>query len=936
MKKLFTLVLSILIVFALKAQTVIKGKVTSVTEGALFGVGVVIKGTTEGISSDDEGNFELRTKRAFPIVVEFRYVGYKPYEIEVKNGNPLNIILEENSKIIEVEVKGQRIADKIRGGALTVESLDAVAIKAVAGANFYTSMSTLKDVDATTASLGFTVINTRGFNSTSPVRSLQVIDAVDNQSPGLNFSLGNFLGTSELDVQKADIIVGASSAFYGPNAFNGVISMETKNPFFTKGLAVQVKTGERRLLDGAFRYANSIKNKAGLEYLAYKFNASYLRADDWVADNYDKVTGSRLAQTNIGGYDKVNEYGDEYSQTFAAGNNQKTYPGLGIYARTGYKEVDLVDYNTKNLKLNGQVFIRLQPELKEKSSEMIFSSSYSNGTTVYQGDNRFSLKGIQFWQNRLEIRKRDKYFIRAYSTNEDAGKSYDPYFTALLLQDKSKTNQAWSNLYTVYWQQNVIPRLVKNGYPKDSSFYNDNTGQVVNFFDDAAAKKWFENNPELLKKWHSETADYANSVGNANGITGQPFLKPGTTAFQSEFNRLVSTSSNKRDTTGGTRFFDLSALYHIHGEYKWKLENIDEITAGANLRVYRPNSQGTIFYDTSGVRITNIEYGLYGGIEKRFFENKLKANFSTRVDKNQNFGFLFSPAASLVYKPSENNFIRFSFSSAIRNPTLADQYLYLNVGRAILAGNLNGKNGVYTPEDFLTYLSDQNVKSLRSKAINIAAIKPEKVKSFEIGYRTTLFDAVYLDMSYYYSFYRDFIGYRICIESQFDTLTGLPQNTTVYRLATNSNNVVTTQGFSAGLTYYFKKLYAISGNYSYNKLNKEFKDDPIIPAYNTPRNKFNLGFSGRDIEIGKVKNIGFSVNYKWIQGFTYEGSPQFTGAIPSYDMLDAQINKVFPKINTTIKIGGSNLLNNKTFQSYGGPRIGRLAYLSLTYDFKKS
>jgi iron complex outermembrane receptor protein len=86
-------------------------------------------------------------------------------------------------------------------------------------ANFYDGLGSLKDVDLTTASLGFTVINTRGFNSTSPVRSLQIIDGVDNQSPGLNFSLGNFLGCSELDVKKVDLIVGASSAFYGPNAF---------------------------------------------------------------------------------------------------------------------------------------------------------------------------------------------------------------------------------------------------------------------------------------------------------------------------------------------------------------------------------------------------------------------------------------------------------------------------------------------------------------------------------------------------------------------------------------------------------------------------------------------------------------------------------------------------------------------------------------------
>jgi len=77
------------------------------------------------------------------------------------------------------------------------------------------------------------------------------------------------------------------------------------------------------------------------------------------------------------------------------------------------------------------------------------------------------------------------------------------------------------------------------------------------------------------------------------------------------------------------------------------------------------------------------------------------------------------------------------------------------------------------------------------------------------------------------------------------------------------------------------------------------------------------------------------VEDKWVQGFVFEGSPQFTGEIPTYDMLDAQVNFTFSKIHTTIKMGASNILDNQQFQTYGGPRIGRMAYISATYDFKK-
>ena len=119
---------------------------------------------------------------------------------------------------------------------------------------------------------------------------------------------------------------------------------------------------------------------------------------------------------------------------------------------------------------------------------------------------------------------------------------------------------------------------------------------------------------------------------------------------------------------------------------------------------------------------------------------------------------------------------------------------------------------------------------------------------------------------------------------------------------------------------------------------------------NTPKDKFNIGISGREIntyfelfsKIFKklspipINNIGFSVNYKWVEGFLYEGSPQFTGEVPTYDMLDAQVSKFIPKIHTTFKLGASNMLNNKMFQVYGGPRIGRMIYFSVLLELDRN
>ncbi len=905
-------------------QSTIKGTIIEKSSGeTIIGAAILEKGTSNGCITDYNGKFTLTSKNNYPITLIIRFIGFNAEELIVKSANDkIKISLTEDSQQLDaVEIREISISQKQKESALTVESMGVQAIKQNASADFYEGLGNLKGVDLTAASIGFKVINTRGFNSTSPVRSLQIIDGVDNQAPGLNFSLGNFLGVSELDVKKVDLIVGASSAFYGPNAFNGVISMETKDPFFFQGLSLMAKGGERNLADISLRYAHAFKNKDSLERWAMKFNLSYLKADDWVADNYAPIYESEAAIGNFGGLDGVNRYGDEVASKYNSRGDSINRPGLGIFYRTGYEEKYIVNYDTENLKAN----IALHHKFKD-NSQFIMSSSFGTGTTVYQGDNRFSLKDILFFQNKIEY-KSSKGFIRAYATHEDAGKSYDAVFTALLMQDATKSDSDWSKDYANYWVANIA-NIIKNlpGYPQPVQTPN---GWVT---DTDAIGEFLLGIQDSLDVWHAEARAAADSRFSGLLIKddNKDRFEPGTASYDSLLNSIVSKTSF---TEGGSRFYDKSALYHIHGERKFSLDTNQffhlEITTGGNYRMYTPISRGTIFSDTSET-ITNQEGGVYLGLEKQFLNEKLKVNGTFRADKNQNFKMVFSPAASLVYKFDINSILRFSFSSATRNPTLQDQYLYYNTGRAILLGNINGYDSLTTTESVGWLLDTQNPDTL--VYFDVAPIVPEKVKTFELGFRTLINKSIYVDAGYYYSFYRDFIGYNIGVDAVIEPVTNSlnPNKTTAYRIAANAKTGVTTQGFSIGINYYFKKYVKINGNYSWNKLNTQDSLDPIIPAFNTPQHKFNIGVTGSEI-----KKFGFNVNFKWIEGFLYEGSPQFTGIVPTYYLLDAQINRKVPKINAIFKFGVSNILNRKQFQVYGGPRVGRMAYISVTIDLDK-
>ena len=959
LKRAWTLCFLWTLALGAQAQIQLVGKVVDGETGdPMFSASVTVDGTTKGVMTDFDGRFNIGVA-SLPVTLNVSFIGYSLKQVSVTQANQrIEVKLMPDQVLIEeAEVIGARISDKQKQAPLTVETMDALAIKEAPTGSFYEGLGNLKGVDLTSASLGFKIVNTRGFNSTSPVRSLQLIDGVDNQSPGLNFSLGNFLGAPDLDVKTVEIVAGASSAYYGPGAFNGVINMETKDPFVFDGLSASYRMGERNLSAWGFRWAESFDNENGDPVFAYKVNAFSFSAYDWEATNYGPIDGLELNDgspansDNPGGFDAVNIYGDEYvgNMDFSTDVTNELR-GLGAIFRTGYKEVDMVDYNTNNLKLSGSGHWRLQPEKTYESPELIYGFNMGRGTTVYQGDNRFSLRDIEFYQHKLEIRKKGSWFVRAYRTSEDAGNSYDPYATALRIQDSIRNTLDWRDVYIDFWADSILPVLDQTyplfGLTGDSTNVGSESFPIwvpTAGYDPDEVELWYNENGQNLIGWHDQVESWTNAgLSTVPGIDENPMGggSPGSSQFEDLFTHFTSRKNNP--TERGTRFFDKSSLIHVHGEKVFKPWWLDEWRVGANGRRYTPNSDGTIFSDTNGRVIENQEIGLYTGVKKRFLEDKWIATATVRADKNENFPLVISPAGSLVWTPNAKNFVRISLSSALRNPTLADQFLFLDVGPATLVGNLNGADGLTNIDDFIAYRSSSAGLSIgadrsiiEDNLFSIESIRPEQVRTVEMGYRTTIGESLYCDMNFYQSWYQDFIGYIVGLEVEFWE-SGLLENSIksvdVFRFAANSLNQVQTQGASLGLNYFLSDELSLSGNYSWNKLVKTDEDDPIIPAFNTPEHKFNLGITARGLEGRNKDTWGFGANYRWVQGFVFEGSPQFTGLVPGYDLLDAQVNYNFQARGLTVKAGGSNLLRNNHIETYGGPTVGRLAYLSFAMD----
>jgi hypothetical protein len=148
-----------------------------------------------------------------------------------------------------------------------------------------------------------------------------------------------------------------------------------------------------------------------------------------------------------------------------------------------------------------------------------------------------------------------------------------------------------------------------------------------------------------------------------------------------------------------------------------------------------------------------------------------------------------------------------------------------------LLGNKDGIKNVVELDNFVDYLNTHNLDRSVLKRVDIPAIRPEAVRTFELGYKGALLDGrLMVDAGYYYSFYKNFIGYRLAVDLEFDSALILPKTAQVYRIASNSRDLVSTQGLSAGANYFFGKYFTAGGNWSWNVLDSRGSTDPLIPA----------------------------------------------------------------------------------------------------------
>lgn len=885
------------------------------TKETLIGTNIIIKNTNIGTASDLNGNFSLNATRIPPYELLITYTGYpdKLVKVTKENRGQLDIFLSADGVLLnQVVVGASRHSERFVEAPVTVEKLDILALQSSSAEGVFESMSNLKGIQIIKGSISGAVMNTRGFANMNNLRFLMHLDGMDVTSPGFGV-YSNTGGVSVLDMQSVEVIPGSSSALYGANAFNGILLMHTKDPFIHQGLGVHFKTGiTRHSISGANPYNNvSVRYaKAFGDKLALKIDYETLLTKDWVAEDFTQRDRSidpfipadknpPLVNPNQANYDAVTIHGDKDAEVFtqvvttgeplfSSDGQTLTWNQANVH-RTGYTESELFNSAVSNHRIN----LGLSYKIK-KDWRIDYTYKYAVQDLVLRHTTNYPFYDFNLQHHKVEVKGKG-LTARWYHNSENAKNTWSASYLAASIQTQLLSNADWKQRFV-------------DAYVGEIEGVNATSIVAARTYADAGMAAV----GSLAWKTARNVSINSPTTYNPNGVIGA---------------KLAENSS----------FWHADVLYDF--EEKLNPSSSWKILIGSSFRKYNVNSLGAFFNDNRlkanesaghaigyAGTIPLSEAGIFGQVAKKILDNRLKLSFVGRANYHSNFKLNFTPQLAAVFSPdpkSNHNF-RLSFTTGVRNPGLQEQYINFLISptHVILGGTMDNLDNYYDP--FLQ-ITGQELQEIFQEQLGYEhkGLQPERNTTYETGYKGLLMnDKLLIDVNAYFTHYKNFV------ERANLTITTQDGTPKIHALYANLENEVNAYGVGLGFEYALAGKYKMYTNYQFNDFKTPTSEAGfgfVVPAFNTPKNRINIGLNRRNTQGG----FGFDVAGRYVSEYDFI-STLGKGYIPAYFTMDTSLAYRFKNVNFIL--AASNLTGREYRTIYGGPTVGSIYTFSVLYS----
>lgn len=203
----------------------ITGKVTDQNGDPIIGANVIVKGTSNGVITDMDGNFVLQNASGKLVI---SYIGYQSQEVSIAGKDNLFIRLSEDSEILdEVVVTGYGVQKKasLTSAISQIKGEEAFKNKGIANATVA--------LQGEIPGLTITRTSTRPGSENATMKIRGDISVNGSSSPliiidGMSGSLDELNAMDASDIENISVLKDASAAIYGARSASGVVLVTTK------------------------------------------------------------------------------------------------------------------------------------------------------------------------------------------------------------------------------------------------------------------------------------------------------------------------------------------------------------------------------------------------------------------------------------------------------------------------------------------------------------------------------------------------------------------------------------------------------------------------------------------------------------------------------------------------------------------------------------
>lgn len=865
--------------------------------------------------TDARGGFRFAELEPGAYALRFSVPGWRTLELQdvrVSAGRTTNLspsLVEFSYNLNPITVTGQKGTQKLVEAPAAVSVVSTAEIEENPSLSVYDHIETQPGVDLFKTGLQQGYAVARGFNNVFSGSMLSLTDFRIARVPSLRANVLYINPTTNLDLDRIEVVLGPASALYGPNANNGVLHMITRSPIDDPGATFSVAGGGRS--SGAGPEAETVFHAEGRlagapsDEFGFKVSGQYLEGTDWFLEWQPEQEAAQLAGACLA---------DPQSPACSA------FPPAVASDPERLAGVGQRDFDLERWSLDARADFRPSDD-----AETIFQGG------VVEAVNTIELTGIgaaqargwkyTYLQNRTSYRD---FFGQVFWNFSNAGETF-LLETGQPIVDKSfvLVGQA-QNATALGSRENLIYGIdVIRTVPRTEGTIN---GRNEDDDDITEVGGYVQSETRVTDRLDLVLAARLDHHSVLEDLVFSPraglVYKPAEGhSIRATFNRAFSTPDNNN------LFLDLP---------------VRTIPIPGTPFFYGVRAQGTAggftFRRTGGRPDMKTPFAPIIGVDPNAFLPTL-----LRLPDGS-AGPLWGIAVGLASQSLPPELVQALLANPPTEEQVGIQVATLNTTTSEFEGDPRGLSGI---ED-------------------IPQIEESITNTFEVGYKGLVGERLLLSTNVWFENRTDFVG-PLRVETPNLFLNGqelaaylqnfglspeqagqLAQTLAQVPLGAMVPEQTGGQGASLMLTYRnFGNVDLFGGEVAARLLisdewhfdtnlavasDDEFEQDdgPAI-ALNAPTFKANAGLGYRSDRTG----LNGKVQYRFVEGFPVN-SGVFVGEVDDYHLVDLTVGYRLPRLRGLhLQVELNNLFDDQYSPFVGAPRIGRLAMVRLVYDLGK-